>query len=1811
MKILSKYTFLFTCFYILSSTSYSQTNKFVLTGQTATELVPGANLLRTNPVSDIPDYIHFAEGQEPAIANVESWISKIFKTDQGISFQESDRMRDELGMEHISYQEYFKGIPIDGMIYKLHLRNGRVVSMNGMAFNTFTKPSAPAISEIDALNKALNYVHAERYKWEMPEEEALLKKETNNPDASYYPTTTLSYFPYQAKWFQNDYRLCYKFNIYADKPLSRGYIYVDALTGEIIFDNQIIHTVDVNGSALTAYSGNQSIVTDSTGPGAYRLREASRGNGVETYNLQNGTNYGNAVDFTDTDNYWNNVNANQDEYATDAHWGAEMTYDYYLLKHGRNSIDNAGFHLLSYVHYSSNYLNAFWDGQRMTYGDGNSSTTPLTTMDIAGHEITHGLTSNTANLTYSYESGALNESFSDVFGTSIEFYAKPTTANWTMGEQIGITFRSMSNPNAYSDPDTYLGTYWYTGSGDNGGVHTNSGVQNYWYYIMSVGDSGVNDLGNAYNVSGLGIDTASKIAFRNLTVYLVPSSQYADARFYAIQSAVDLYGACSPEVITTTNAWYAVGVGDSFSHTVISDFTANMTAQCDTPFTVQFSNLSVNGGSFIWDFGDGSSSTLFNPAHTYTQYGNFTVSLITDGGSCGSDTLIKQYYIHVGPGNPCIVTLPTSGSNTVTSCTGILYDAGGPNGNYPDMSDVYTTISPVGATSVTLNFNSFHYESNFDYIYVYDGPSITSTLIGQYSGTALPNGGTISSTGSSITVRQTSDQNLNYSGFSLNWSCFIPNSPPLVQFDADVTTTCNGSVHFTDNSLFSPTAWLWDFGDGSTSTQQNPTHVYDTNGFYSVKLVATNGFGSDSLTRLQYIFVNKPAGPTVVNAMRCGPGTITLSTSLPGTYAWYDAAIGGTQLGSGQNFTTPVISTTTSYYVEETLANPTQYAGPFDNTIGSGGYYTGNQYLVFDAYDYFTLVSVKVFANGAGNRTIELRDAGGIVLQSTTVNIPNGESRVTLNYSIAPGSDYQLGISTTGANLYRNNGGTAYPYTLPGVLSIKNSSASTGYYYFYYNWEVTQPACLSQRSEAIATVKYPPTVSASGSTSICYGDPAVTLHSTAVDADSVKWFPGGDTTSSILVSPATTTTYTVYAYNICGTDSSTAIVTVNPLPYAIASPDTASCPGTSITLSASGNGTYLWSPGGMTTASISVSPSFQTKYMVTVTNSCGTAVDSILVSMKPVPDISLNGPASICAGQSSTLTATGTGTFSWMPGNLSGPSVTVTPASTTTYTATATTECGSMQQQITVIVNPLPVATAGNDTAICDGDQANLHVTGVGTFTWMPGNLSGTTISVSPASTTTYTVTANNVCGTATDYITVQVNPQPAVTASSDTSICAGSSIALQANGVGTFTWMPGNFSGSSISVSPASSTIYTVTATNSCGSVSDQVSITVVNQAAVSAYGHTSICSGSTATLSASGNGIFKWMPGNLTGNSITVSPSTSTVYTVTASNICGSVSDTVSVQVMPLPAVNASNDTSICAGDTISLTASGSSPFIWMPGNYSGNQIIVTPANTSTYSVTSTNICGSASDSVTVTIIPYPQVTAANDTTICAGDSVQLHASGTGSFVWIPTSGLDQNPWVSPTTTTSFTVTASTGCGTAVSDTETIFVDPLPLADFTYTQNNLTVNFTDHSNYASSYSWDFGDGNGISNQSSPTYTYSADGLYTVMLVVTNSCGTDTMMAEIRVKGVGIPSNTQAISMLIFPNPAKDVFNLIITSTGTAKASLKVYNLLGQTMIDETLHLNKGKFTASYDLNEKASGMYLVELKINNREYVQKLFVE
>ncbi|HPD66375.1 MAG TPA: M4 family metallopeptidase [Bacteroidia bacterium] len=1030
--------------------------------------------LRYYSDSRIPAYLQPAEMIEKS--NAIDWISNNYKITPGLGFRFISTDSDQLGWVHDKYQQIYQGIPLEFAVYQVHTKENRVVSFSGVAFDRIDIQNKLVLDEKEALNIALSYIDADSYMWEFPDEEAFLKAITEDINASYFPHAELVLINGKGNFKSGQLRYAYKFNIYTKEPLSRAEYYVDAENGNIIFINPLIHTTDEPGTAVTKYSGNQTITADKITADSFRLRESGRGKGIETYNMKKGTNYSAAVDFFDKDNYWNNVNADKDEIATDAHWGTEMTYDYYKIKHGRNSIDNKGYKLRSYVHYSVNYTNAFWNDQFMTYGDGNSSTQPFVAIDIIGHEITHGLTSNTADLVYASESGALNEGFSDIFGNMIELYAKPSEASWEMGEDIGYVIRDMSNPNSGGNPDTYEGLYWLNTKGcvpsqqnDQCGVHQNSTVNSYWFYLLANGGSGTNDKNNSFNVSGLGTDKAAAIAFRSLTVYLPPSADYEDARYYSARAAADLYGECSNEVTQVLKAWYAVGIGgDGIS----ANFYASKTSSCAVPFNVEFTNTSDPHQQYIWDFGDGDTSHQLNPVHTYTNIGSYTVTLIAVS-NCKTDTVIKTAYIIADDKLPCIYQMSSNSKReTASVCRGTLLDDGG-SGNYNGNLESYFTIYVPGSSNIVLEFLSFEFEecpTGCDFLYIYDGKDETAPLIGKYTGSSLPNGGIITSSGNAITIRQSTDPYLTYSGFELKWYCSDSTQPPRADFKYKVISSCTGMVEFTSLGFNQPNQWFWDFGDGETSTLQHPQHEYKKTGIYSVKHKCINHVGEDSIVKQDLIVITRPDAPEIFEATSCGPASLQLRAYSNGIQRWYLNETDTSPFFTGDTLTTPYLNSSKIYYVMADYPSEPIHVGPVDNTFGNGGFFTGYQALIFNVYEDITLKSVKVYANGEKIRTIQLRDKNNTVLQEAVINIPGGESRIDLNFKIPKGNDYRLG-TTTGADMYRNSTNAAYPYKIDNLIAITGSTASqAGYYYFFYDWEIMKQPCYSARVPAGAWI---------------------------------------------------------------------------------------------------------------------------------------------------------------------------------------------------------------------------------------------------------------------------------------------------------------------------------------------------------------------------------------------------------------------------------------------------------------------------------------------------------------------------------------------------------------------------------------------------------------------------------------------------------------------------------------------------------------------------------------------------------------------
>ncbi|WP_345699015.1 M4 family metallopeptidase [Kitasatospora terrestris] len=350
----------------------------------------------------------------------------------------------------------------------------------------------------------------------------------------------------------------------ADGTPSSLLLVTDAATGELLSSHEQIQTSNATGTGYGVFDGTVTLTTNWTGS-VYQLKDNTRG-GQYTVD-KNGTLY------TDADNVWGNgLASNGQSAAVDAQFGAAKTWDYYKNVHGRNGIRGDGVGAYSKVHYGTNYVNAFWSDSCfcMTYGDGASNTHPLTAIDVAGHEMTHGVTSNTAGLNYSGESGGLNESTSDIFGTMVEFYANlaTDTPDYLIGERLNLN--GNGTPLRYMDKPSKDGAsadYWSSTVGSKD-VHYSSGVGNHFFYLLSEGSGAKTINGVSYNsptyngaaVTGIGRDKAAKIWYRALTVYMTSTTNYKAARTATLNAAKDLYGSTSAEYTAVGKAWTAVNV---------------------------------------------------------------------------------------------------------------------------------------------------------------------------------------------------------------------------------------------------------------------------------------------------------------------------------------------------------------------------------------------------------------------------------------------------------------------------------------------------------------------------------------------------------------------------------------------------------------------------------------------------------------------------------------------------------------------------------------------------------------------------------------------------------------------------------------------------------------------------------------------------------------------------------------------------------------------------------------------------------------------------------------------------------------------------------------------------------------------------------------------------------------------------------------------------------------------------------------------------------------------------------------------------
>lgn len=668
-----------------------------------------------------------------------------------------------------------------------------------------------------------------------------------------------------------------------------------------------------------------------------------------------------------------------------------------------------------------------------------------------------------------------------------------------------------------------------------------------------------------------------------------------------------------------------------------------------------------------------------------------------------------------------------------------------------------------------------------------------------------------------------------------------------------------------------------------------------------------------------------------------------------------------------------------------------------------------------------------------------------------------------------------------------------------------------------------------------------PAITASQPT-ICK-DASTTL-TAPIGATSYSWSPGGETSQTISVSPTTTTTYTCVVGGVCGyTQTLTKVITVNQLPVIqVNSGNPASvCGNQSITLTASGATSYSWSTS-QSTASITVSPTTNTSYTVTGTdaNSCSSSF-VVPVTFKPLPTITVNDPT-ICFNQTAVLTANGastTSSYTWSNGTTSTNTINVSPGTLTSYTVTGTAANGCINTDVaTVTVNSLPTISV-NSATICNNQTAILTASGAASttnYSWSNGTNNINTISVSPSSLSTYTVTgtASNTCSN-TAVATVTVNSLPNILVNSGT-ICNGQSITLTATGGNTYSWNT-TATGPSINVNPSSVTSYTVTGVDNNSCSNSAVATVNVNNIPTLSTAPTitpSNCGQSTGAITGavvSGNGtlLYSWTNSSNTvvGTTADISNKPAGVYnlTVTDGNSCNALFGPFSITnpgAPVSPTVTSPSDTIVCVGEQIILNASSTAPnptYNWTGPNANSNSSTLaisnaTSADAGIYTITVTSAgCTSPPTLVNVIVNSLPLANATNTgSPYCSDSTITLIASGGNGYSWTGPAGFTsttQSPAITNAAIAmngTYTVTVTDNNGCVATATASIVVNqtpapPIASADASNYCEGQNILLSSNSTGATAYSWSGPNGfsSGLQNPTINNSVTLQSGTYTV----------------------------------------------------------------------------------------------------------------
>ena len=837
----------------------------------------------------------------------------------------------------------------------------------------------------------------------------------------------------------------------------------------------------------------------------------------------------------------------------------------------------------------------------------------------------------------------------------------------------------------------------------------------------------------------------------------------------------------------------------------------------------------------------------------------------------------------------------------------------------------------------------------------------------------------------------------------------------------NVTATCVGSqVDFNAVTDYTPLSYLWYFGDGDTSSLQNPSHIFNSTGTFTISLVT-----------------EKPVSNSC-SAFDSSAVSLTIIPAPVADFTYNNACLGDT-----------VFFQNNSTAASSSIVTRLWHFGDGDSSTAL------NPFHVYASLGSYTVTLLVRSATGC-------LDTVTHVVQITNLTA----ATAGLDTSFCVGGSVNLAAS----------GGSSYMWSPATGLSSVNTATPTASPASSTEYHVTITAGGCSKTDTVQVVVHAlPLADAGANTSICAGGSVTLSASGGVD---YLWSPLGTldspNISNPVASPASTQSYTVTVTDLNGcvnTDS------VNVGLYALptVTGDTTVCRGSSATLNVSGGVSYAWTPAtGLSSVSIAnpvATPSATTTYTVSITDVHACLTDrQVQVNVNQLPPVSAGADIAYCIGSSDSLHASGASSYTWSPAaGLSSTAASVVLVNTAVdqeyiLTGVDLNSCIN-SDTVNVLVNPLPTADAGPSLSICVGASTTLSASGGTSYAWSPAtDLSATNIAnpvASPASTQTYTVLVTDVNGCENiDSVSIDFFALP--TAGSDTTLCRGDSVMLQVGGGVAFSWSPTlGLSAANIGnpfAGPIASTTYTVSITDVHACVTErQVAITVNQLPPVSAGSDIAYCIGASDSLHATGAVIYTWSPSvglsSAVDANVLVNSTLTQDFILTGvdANACSN-KDTVHVTVYALPPAYAGVDDSICAGGSTNLLASGGVSYQWSPSQALSDSLIANPLaapqDTTTFHVLVTDLNGcQASDSMVVYVHPTPIVSIGPDVWICPGDSILLSISGTGGFAWSP-AALTSNPsasavMVSPPDTTDFIVTFTSEHTCVNSDTVRVAVN------------------------------------------------------------------------------------------------------------------------------------------------------------------------